>query len=107
MCTGKSRVGDKEKDSTPRKTNFLTKFLMNFWFAISIPFTDLRKLVSRRDRDSDFVLSLRLEDGIVTVLLYLVIGVFAYHNLFEKFSITDALYFTVTCFSTVGYGDIS
>ena len=37
---------------------------------------------------------------------YLAIGVFSYHLVLEKWSIIDSLYFTCTCFSTVGYGDL-
>lgn len=46
-------------------------------------------------------------EGVLALFLYLAMGVASYHFLLEPtWTIVDSLYFTVTCFTSVGYGDI-
>jgi len=91
----------------PQKGSLLSRLVTNFWFTLTAPYTDLRKLITQREREStNLILSLRLKDGIFAVMAYLAIGVLAYHKIFEKWSIVDSLYFTCVVFSTVGYGDM-
>jgi potassium channel subfamily K len=47
-----------------------------------------------------------LKECIVAILSYSGLGVLAYTVLVEKWSIIDALYFSVVTFTTVGYGDV-
>lgn len=97
-----------QEQPVPDRANLLTRFVTDFWFALTAPYTDLRKLMKQRERDAtNLMLSLRLREGLIAVMVYLGIGVFAYHKVFEKWSIVDSLYFTVTVFSTVGYGDMA
>lgn len=42
-----------------------------------------------------------------TTAVYLTIGVMGFCYIFEQWSITDCIYFSVVTFSTVGYGDMS
>jgi hypothetical protein len=88
------------KEKPPRRP--LARFLYNYWYVITAPFPDLRKVARKRDSDSKFVVSLRLQDGLAALCIYLGVGVFSYHYVFEHWSIVDSLYFTCVCFSTVG-----
>ncbi|KAL3934112.1 MAG: hypothetical protein SGBAC_010102 [Bacillariaceae sp.] len=103
----RSSADDDQEETAPMRANIWTRFLTNFWYSLTIPFTDLRKLIPKADRDANsFALSLRLKEGFIAIAAYLAIGVFAYHKIFEKWSIVDSLYFTCVVFSTVGYGDM-
>ena len=94
-----------EKDDvSKRQFRPLLRAISNIWFMIKIPFPSLRKFNRQSDENSGIALSLR--DGLVALISYLGVGVVAYHWVFEKWSIIDALYFSCVCFSTVGYGDI-
>ena len=45
--------------------------------------------------------------GIVTIIIYLIVGVIAYSFVFEDWHWIDSLYFSMITFTTVGYGDIA
>eukprot|EP00814_Leptocylindrus_danicus_P010967 CAMPEP_0116018690 /NCGR_PEP_ID=MMETSP0321-20121206/8795_1 /TAXON_ID=163516 /ORGANISM="Leptocylindrus danicus var. danicus, Strain B650" /LENGTH=433 /DNA_ID=CAMNT_0003489125 /DNA_START=46 /DNA_END=1347 /DNA_ORIENTATION=- len=45
--------------------------------------------------------------GLVTIAIYMGVGVLAYSYVFENWSVVDSLYFSMVTFTTVGYGDIS
>eukprot|EP00816_Leptocylindrus_hargravesii_P012000 CAMPEP_0196823176 /NCGR_PEP_ID=MMETSP1362-20130617/86454_1 /TAXON_ID=163516 /ORGANISM="Leptocylindrus danicus, Strain CCMP1856" /LENGTH=427 /DNA_ID=CAMNT_0042202967 /DNA_START=71 /DNA_END=1354 /DNA_ORIENTATION=+ len=45
--------------------------------------------------------------GLVTIAIYMGVGVLAYSYIFENWSVVDSLYFSMVTFTTVGYGDIS
>jgi potassium channel subfamily K len=51
-------------------------------------------------------LGFTIRECVVSIGAYLLMGVLAYSVVFEKWSIIDALYFSVTTFTTVGYGDL-
>jgi hypothetical protein len=100
-----SQPGDENSEDTDteqRRPRPLVRFIDNLFYVMSTPFPDLRKLARKRDNNSKFVISLRLEDGLAALMAYLGVGVFSYHYIFEKWSIIDSLYFTCVCFSTVG-----
>ena len=91
-----------DEEKSERRARPLTRMIQNFWFVMTAPFPDLRKVSRKRDNDSKFVISLRLQDGLAALLAYLGVGVLAYSFVLEKWSIIDSLYFTCVCFSTVG-----
>jgi hypothetical protein len=93
-----SRQDDVPKGTEPRRP--LSRMVYSMWYAMTALFPQLRKVVRRQDSDLD--ISLRLQDGLIGLLAYLSVGVLAYHCVFEKWSVVDALYFSVACFSTVG-----
>ena len=93
---------NEDNDTNQRQARPLVRLIHDLFYAMTAPFPDLRKLSRKRDDDSKFVISLRLQDGFYALLAYFGVGVFAYHCVFEKWSIVDALYFTCVCFSTVG-----
>lgn len=90
------------------------RILGDLFYGLSSPFPDLRNILRTRSRDdtsrSDdneddrhrLVASLTLRNASLAIISYLTVGVLAYHVLFEKWSIVDALYFSCVCFSTVG-----
>jgi hypothetical protein len=92
-----SRQDDVPKGTEPRRR--LSR-LYSMWYAMTALFPQLRKVARRRENDLD--ISLRLQDGLIGLLAYLSVGVLAYHCVFEKWPVVDALYFSVACFSTVG-----
>lgn len=95
------------KTRKSKSSRLVTRIIANFWFVLVAPYSDLRRMLKRfRDTD-DIAVSLRLREGLLAVLAYLAVGVFAYHYAFEKWSIVDSLYFACVCFSTVGYGDLA
>jgi hypothetical protein len=95
------QVPDKKREPPP-KANGLVRLIDNFWYAMTAPFPDLRKLSRKREVDERFAVSLRLQDGLAAVLAYMSTGVVCYHFFFEKWSIIDSLYFNCVCFSTTG-----
>eukprot|EP00980_Cylindrotheca_fusiformis_P015846 scaffold4637_cov128-Cylindrotheca_fusiformis.AAC.17 len=103
----KQQPNGEKKTIESKLSRLVTRTIANFWFILVTPYSDLRRMIKRfRDTD-DIVVSLRLREGILAVMAYLAVGVFAYHVVFEKWSILDSLYFACVCFSTVGYGDLS
>lgn len=62
---------------------------------------------SLTDEYTDWTHSLQAFQGaIFHSMLYLVVGILAYSVVFERWSVVDSLYFSVTLFTTVGYGDL-
>lgn len=62
---------------------------------------------NRAEEKKPITLSFTVRECALSIGAYLLIGVFCYSMIFEHWSITDALYFSVTTFTTVGYGDLS
>lgn len=63
---------------------------------------------SRDENDAAKTVGFTLREGIRYISIYLMIGVLGYHWLLhENWSIMDAMYFAVTSFTSVGYGDLS
>lgn len=111
--TGSPEKKDEEEEdgselkTKDRRRQPLARLIYNFWYVMTAPFPDLRKISRGRNNDNQFSISLRLKDGLAALLAYLGCGVLSYHYIFEKWSIVDSLYFTCVCFSTVGYGDMA
>ena len=61
--------------------------------------SDFTKLAFERSGDS-----LRL--CAYYVCLYILVAVVAFSCVFEKWTVVDSMYFAVTCFTTIGYGDL-
>ena len=70
------------------------KFLASLWNGIMLPFPTLRNA----DNSPTFT----LRECVIAIALYLSLGAVAYTSVFEKWSLVDALYFSVVSFSTVG-----
>ena len=49
----------------------LARLLYDFWYGMTAPFPDLRKIARKRDEKAKFVISLRLQDGLAALLIYL------------------------------------
>ena len=82
----------------------MSHLLRGLWKGITLPFPALREAILGDDDDDDDndarVISLTALGG------YLGVGTAVYTFLEPAWSVIDAAYFTVTCFTTVGYGDI-
>jgi len=61
---------------------------------------------SRLDDRDRIALGVSFREGLAFWVAYLAVGVLSYSFVFEKWSIVDSLYFSCSCFSTVGYGDL-
>ena len=81
--------------------NAINSFVGFLWKGLTFPFPILRGLANE-STDTGFT----LVECLLAVTSYLGTGVLAYSVVFEKWSIVDALYFSVVSFTTVGYGDI-
>lgn len=95
--------------SSSSRVSFLAYFLQGLWKGISEPFPFLRDAIRPRGTtvgDSSFSVGLKFHEGLAALVAYLGVGVIAYSFLLERWSIVDALYFTMTCVTTLGYGDI-
>jgi hypothetical protein len=89
--------------------SLVARFLESFWKGITLPFPALRRISLHPDftsKKKKLSVGLSLREGLIGLIIYLAMGVFSYHLVLEKWSIVDSLYFTCTCFSTVGYGDL-
>ena len=123
--SGKSRAGsvphlskissenesEPSSDATTSITNVLRRSIVSLYNGISIPFPSLRRLILLRKRgkteeSTRLALGMSLQQGVLFVLAYLIVGVASYSFVLEKWSLLDALYFSCVCFSTVGYGDL-
>ena len=87
----------------------LWTFVRQSWI---LPFPALRRVLIKASasqrRSKDYSIGFSLCDGLLAMTLYLVVGSLAYFFVLEpSWSIWDALYFSSTCFTTVGYGDMS
>ena len=86
----------------------LARMATNFWYVLTIPFPELRRLARKRiahreASSSALVISPGFKETIIGLALYFGLGVVTYHQVFESFSLIDSLYYTCVCFSTVGY----
>lgn len=79
----------------------VTNLLQLLWKGITLPFPMLRGMAND-STDSGFTLS----ECLMAIAAYLGTGVLAYSVFLEKWSVVDALYFSVVSFTTVGYGDV-
>lgn len=70
------------------------KFLASLWRGITLPFPTLR--------NADNSPTFSLQECVIAIVAYLSLGAIAYTSVFEKWSLVDALYFSVVSFSTVG-----
>mmetsp|Transcript_42934 Transcript_42934/g.48763 ORF Transcript_42934/g.48763 Transcript_42934/m.48763 type:complete len:386 (+) Transcript_42934:347-1504(+) len=48
-----------------------------------------------------------LQQGMILLVSYVLLGILAYSYIFENWSITTSIYFSVVTFTTIGYGDIT
>jgi len=102
-------VDDHNSNQLNMQKDVWTKFLQNFWKGITMPFPALCRIVvrpSEHNRNRKMAIGLSVREGLVLLAVYLCSGVLAYSIFFEHWSVVDALYFTCTTFSTVGYGDV-
>ena len=89
--------------------NLVAVFLRSFWKGITLPFPALRGIVvapSSGNRNRKMAIGLSFKEGLLSLVAYFLVGLVAYTSVLEKWSISDALYFTCVTFSTVGYGDL-
>lgn len=104
ICLAASKDID---DNGRGKSNLVAASLLRgFWKGITLPFPALRKVFLDTDKQKNMKIGLRFRESLIGVLLYLLMGVLAYHTVLEKWPIVDSLYFTTVCFTTVGFGDI-
>lgn len=95
-----------------RKTNrLLTSFLRSLWKGVSQPFPALRDAMilpssTNATDGTTFSVGLTFREGMLALIAYLSLGVFVYSFLLERWSIVDALYYTITVTTTLGYGDL-
>lgn len=92
------------RDSRSFRLTMRTRFIRSLWKGITIPFPALRRAVL--DENEEIPMNFRFRESLAALLLYLAVGAGFYHFIEPTWTIVDALYFTVTCFTTVGYGDL-
>jgi potassium channel subfamily K len=51
--------------------------------------------------------SFTLRECFLSIFIYLLVGICFYHVLMEHWSLIDSVYFSITTFTTVGYGDLA
>jgi hypothetical protein len=100
-----------DQDAKDLGFSLAARFLESFWKGFTLPFPALRSIAQHPDfsntnKNKNLSVGLTFREGLTILAAYLAIGVFSYHLVLEKWSIIDSLYFTCTCFSTVGYGDL-
>jgi hypothetical protein len=108
-----------DQDAEDQDVRLLARFLGSFWKGITLPFPALRRISLRPDftdtatattnnnnNNNKLSVGLTFAQSASYLAAYLAMGVLSYHLVLEKWSIVDSLYFTCTCFSTVGYGDL-
>ena len=91
---------DDERDRH-RQKDLPTIFLQNLWKGITLPFPGLRSIVVRpssNQRNRKMAIGLSFREGMLSLGAYFLVGLVAYTRVLEKWSITDALYFTCTTF---------
>lgn len=72
---------------------------------MTLPFPQLRELGLQLENDTAIV-GLSIQECIIAIASYLLVGVIAFCFVFEDWPIVDALYFSVSTFTTVGTGDV-
>lgn len=84
--------------------------LRTVWKGMTLPFPALHDLGLQIENESKTVtpstIGVSIQECIVAISMYLLTGVVAFSLVFEHWSLVDALYFSVTTFTTVGTGDI-
>jgi potassium channel subfamily K len=102
-----------DQDAKDPGFSLAARFLESFWKGITLPFPLLRTIILHPDfnntntnKKKSLNVGLTFREGLSILAVYLAVGVLSYHLVLEKWSIIDSLYFTCTCFSTVGYGDL-
>lgn len=82
-------------------------FWRSLWKGMTLPFPALRSMVLDVSQPQNASVGFRIRESLAAIVAYLGIGVLAYYCVLEPtWTVVDALYFTVTCFTTVGYGDL-
>lgn len=102
---------DPSFDQNAKDLSLFARFLESFWKGITLPYPALRRITLHPDftntnKKKKLSVGLTFREGLIILGAYLAMGVLSYHLVLEKWSIVDSLYFTCTCFSTVGYGDL-
>jgi hypothetical protein len=100
-----------DQDAEDQKFSLFARVVGSFWKGITLPFPALRRIALHPDftntnQNKSLRVGLTFREGFIILAAYLAMGVLSYHLVLEKWSIIDSLYFTCTCFSTVGYGDL-
>ena len=99
-----SNQSSNEVNQGKQNLNLPAIFLRNLWKGMTLPFPTLRKIILNKSQNKDMKVGLRVRESLIGVALYLLAGVLSYHFLLEEsWSIVDSIYFTTTCFTTVGY----
>lgn len=95
--------------------NIPERIVMGLWKGLTLPFPALRKVMGntggrkskQRGRSSKMAIGLSFREGFFILASYLTLGALVYHSLLEKeWTLVDSIYFTVTLFTSVGYGDL-
>ena len=101
----KSKSSQQRSDRKEDLELSFARWLRKVWKGMTLPFPKLRDLGLQVENGNTGV-GLSIQECILAIATYLMAGVIAFCFVFEKWSIVDALYFSVTTFTTVGTGDV-